>query len=204
MRMKILIVTAHPDDLEFSIGATITQFVKNNEIYVFTLSNAKTYNKNFDLYEEMKQSMNILGIKRFHVDGFETNRFKEHNGEIKDYIFQVKEDFQPDLVFCTSPSALHDDHQVVGTACESIFTDISVYAMEDVRGNQRQVINCWNPVTSQELQLKWKALQCYQSQNHRHYHDFKIIESIARQRGMQINTEFAEGFEVIRKVGNLG
>jgi hypothetical protein len=50
------------------------------------------------------------------------------------------------------------------------------------------------------VERKWAALQCYHSQAvlERLYLTKAFIEGIARVRGVQIKTEWAEAFEVLR------
>jgi hypothetical protein len=48
------------------------------------------------------------------------------------------------------------------------------------------------------IQIKVNALKEYQSQAHRPYSDEDFIRSLARTRGVQIGTKYAEAFEVVR------
>ena len=45
---------------------------------------------------------------------------------------------------------------------------------------------------------KTNAIRQYQSQAHRSYANEEFVKSLARTRGVQINTQYAECFEVIR------
>ena len=48
------------------------------------------------------------------------------------------------------------------------------------------------------IQIKVDALKAYQSQAHRSYSDEDFIRSVARTRGVQIGTRYAEAFEMVR------
>ena len=50
------------------------------------------------------------------------------------------------------------------------------------------------------INTKVKALAEYKSQMHRSYANEEFIRSLARTRGVQINTKYAESFEVIRTI----
>jgi LmbE family N-acetylglucosaminyl deacetylase len=198
---KILFCTAHPDDLEFSAGATLSGLIKeNHEISVHVFSTSESIYGNEGIIDEVKHSISDIYHLDLIVHRFPTMHFREHYQEIRDIVFKIKEDFIPDDVYCTSPNSLHPDHQVIGEACESIFLESSIFALENIRDGHNQKVNKWNSVTESDLDTKLLALNCYHSQKRRSYHDTKVVESIARFRGSQIGVEFAEAFEVIRVV----
>ena len=55
-------------------------------------------------------------------------------------------------------------------------------------------------LTEEHLQRKWAALTKYQSQLEvaRPYFRYEFIESMARVRGLQVKSDFAEAYEAIR------
>ena len=50
------------------------------------------------------------------------------------------------------------------------------------------------------VQTKWDSLKKYKSQKNKSYMNEDFIFSLARTRGVQIGTKYAESFEVIRWV----
>ena len=54
------------------------------------------------------------------------------------------------------------------------------------------------PLKEKHLLKKVKALSCYKSQSDRFYMSGDFIKSLAITRGVQINKQYAEAFEVIR------
>ena len=55
-------------------------------------------------------------------------------------------------------------------------------------------------LTKEQINKKVDLLSCYKSQviKNRNYFDKDFIFGLARTRGVQINTDYAESFEVIR------
>ena len=53
-------------------------------------------------------------------------------------------------------------------------------------------------ITQNNLDAKWNAISAYQSQNFRSYKSADFLEGLARVRGTQVGSEFAEAFELIR------
>lgn len=201
--MRILIVSAHPDDIEFNMGATLCQLRNpDNKIMIDIMSSSETIDGNSEIRKETELVAKLYNLS-YNIHDFETMELTRDFQKIRNLIYKIKLKFKPDVIFCTSPVSIHPDHKIVGEACESIFLEQTVYAMEDIRGNQKQLINKWNPITEFDLVIKRKALDLYKSQHKRAYHDFVQIEGLARARGMQVGVEYAEGFEVMREVGKV-
>ena len=203
---KILIVSAHPDDIEFAMGGTLNRLAKQkHEIQVHVMSDSGTIqeNKPFDLRKECNSSIKGLFGVSVKIADFETMYFRDSFQKIRNHIYQIKQKFNPDVVFSTSPMSAHPDHQVVGESCDSIFLESSLFCMEDVRGNQKQLVNKWAILDETDVKMKIKSLECYKSQNSRTYMANEQIKAMAKSRGLQIGKPYAEGFEVIRDISNL-
>jgi len=199
--MNILVVTAHPDDLEFSFGGSLNRLMHGKDyIEVHIFSQSDTIHGNEGIVEECTASIRGIYELDLHIHKYPTMHFSEHQQAIRDDIFKIKEELHPTVVFCKSPNSLHPDHRVIGEACESIFLESTVYAMEGIRDGHRQHINKWMEISADDLEVKLTAIGCYKSQRRRGYSNSKIIESWARFRGGQIGVEFAEGLEVIREI----
>ena len=56
------------------------------------------------------------------------------------------------------------------------------------------------PVNEEELSKKIKALKEYKTQAKRNYMDPEFTRSLARVRGVQCNSNFAEAFEVYKMI----
>ena len=199
--MKILIVTAHPDDCEFSIGATLAKLSRlDNEIKIHVFSTSDTIEGNEGIVKESERSIHGIYNLDLNLHKYPTMHFIEHYQEIRDDIFRIKQEFHPDVVYCKSPKSIHPDHRVIGEACESIFLESTIYGMESIRDGHNQHINKWVEVSEEDLDVKISAIMCYKSQSRRGYRNSELIKSIARMRGNQVGRKFAEGFEVIRDV----
>lgn len=205
--MKILIVTAHPDDIEFGFGATLWQLCqqKENQIVALIMSDSMTIEENigYDLRKEAQDSLvNIYNISII-LKTFPTMYFREHFQEIRNVIWEKKKQFRPDIIYCTSPMSSHPDHQVIGEACDSIFLESTIYCFEDLRGNQKQLVNKWNVVSEEDLSVKLNSVGCYKSQKAKAYTSLEGITSLARSRGLQVGQKYAEAFEVMREVAKI-
>ena len=199
--MSILIITSHPDDIEFSMGGTLSRLKREGHdirAHIFSLS--VTIDGNEEIKNELAASLQGVYDVDFTVHDYPTMHFKEHYQDIRDTIFEVKRKFNPDVVYCKSSRSLHPDHVVVGEAVESIFIESTIYAMEGIRDGRRLHINKWVVINEPDLKKKLESIKKYKSQADKHYSDPSLIVAWARVRGNQINRNLAEGFEVIQEV----
>ena len=199
--MRILICTAHPDDIEFGCGATLNR-LRNGKDYieVHIFSQSDTIQGNEGIQEECKRSISDIYKLELHIHKYPTMHFIEHQQSIRDDIFKIKQKMHPDVIYCKSPNSLHPDHRVIGEACESIFLESTIYGIEGIRDGHNQLVNKWVEVSEEDLNVKIDALACYKSQERRTYSNSKTIEAWARFRGNQVGVQYAEAFEVIREV----
>ena len=201
MQNRILILGAHPDDIEFAMGATLAKLARDPRNYIFAavFSPALQLPENKNILNELRNSMKIYGID-YYIFDFRTRFFVIDSPEIQDRIFKLKQEFHPNIVYSPSPNALHPDHAVIGKAVSSVFQETSILVYEDIRGNHHQLINYWHEVTKADAEKKIKALKCYQSQFKRKYFNFDQIYHLISARGLQIGKKYAEGFENLRVI----
>ena len=71
---------------------------------------------------------------------------------------------------------------------------------EEIRGGINQHINCWNEISAMDLSAKYRLMDFYETQKKRHYTTDDAIGTMARFRGGQIKTNYAEAFELRRLI----
>lgn len=183
------------------MGATLSKLIRQGyEISIHIMSMSESIPGNAGIKAELKAALGDGFHVGYSTHGMETMYFHRDFQTIRDIIYRIKNEFKPDVVFCCSPMAIHPDHQIVGRSCDSIFMEQSIYCFEDVRGNQRQLINKWQRLSQDDVDKKLSALKEYKSQQHRHYLDDEGLIAMMRSRGLQVGTKYAEGFEVLREV----
>lgn len=206
MKNKILILGAHPDDVEFAMGGTLSKLQRlGNKIFIAVFSPALQLDQNKHILEELHQSMKHLGIqdKDYKVFDFRTRMFTIESPEIQNEVFNLKKKFNPDIVFSPSENALHPDHSVLGRCVSSVFQETSIYHYEDIRGNHKQMISVWEELKAVDVLRKINALKCYKSQFTRSYFDFNKIHHLISARGLQVGLRLVEGFEQVRTINRV-
>jgi len=193
---RILIVGAHPDDIEFGLGATLNQ-IKNENIKIVVFSS--TTNLNGDaIIDELKNSMRIYDLPFTLIQDIENMNFVAQEREIKQKLYDIKQDFKPDIIFTTSKRSYNPDHQILGISCLNVFQEQTVLFYEVVRGDYEHRANLYNKVSHNDALVKQEALMQYQTQKKRVYLTSNIIQSQLVFRGSQCLSELAESFEVGR------
>ena len=110
----------------------------------------------------------------------------------------VLKQFPPDLVFIPSQDDLHQDHATIAMEGLRAFKQTSILCYEVPWNNISFRTSAFIHLTKKQLDTKIQALKKYKSQAHRNYASEEFIQSLARVRGVQVGTDYAETFEVIR------
>ena len=201
----ILILAPHTDDGEFGCGGSIAKFLEQgNKIYYIAFSTAKKSVPEGlpqDILEkEVKEATKRLGIKpeNLIIYGFEVRKLNYIRQDILEELVKLKKEINPDLVFMPSPNDLHQDHHTVAMEGIRAFKQTSILAYEVPWNNLNFSNQCFVKLEKKHLEQKAKALDAYNSQKTRHYATEDFIYSLAKTRGVQVNSEYAETFETIR------
>lgn len=204
---KILVLAPHTDDAEFGMGGSISKFTEaGNTVYCAAFSACKqSVQPGFPediLIAEVKEASAILGIKPEHLFLFEydVRTFNAHRQEILDDIIALREKLQPDLIFIPSLNDVHQDHKVVAEEGVRAFKFASILCYELPWNNFTFTNTCFVLLTENMLETKVKAITTYRSQAHRNYANPGFIRSLATTRGVQINSQYAECFEIVRLI----
>ena len=202
---KILVLAPHTDDGEFGCGASIAKLVEEGkEVHYIAFSIAEQsviegFEKNV-LEDEVKRATGKLGIppSNLYVFRYEVRKLNYVRQELLEKLISIKNDICPDLVFIPSPNDLHQDHYTVAMEGMRAFKQTSVLGYELPWNNITFRTQAFAVLERKHIEQKIQALSQYKSQSHKFYSKPEFIMSLARTRGAQMATEFAESFEVIR------
>lgn len=202
---KVLILAPHTDDGELGCGGTISKFVEEGkELYCVAFSIAEdSVPKGFakdSLIHEFKSAMKVLGVKEENIIiyKYKVRRFPEFRQEILEDIVKLRNDISPDLVFVPSPNDIHQDHQVISAEGLRVFKKISVLGYELPWNNIIFETRSFVKLEKRHIDKKMEALRSYKTQAHRSYLNEEFIYGLAKTRGTQFESDYAESFEVLR------
>ncbi len=190
---RILAISPHTDDAELGCGGTLHKLSKIGDVTIVSLSAPHP-----DLGEEFINSAERIGANPV-LYRYPRRRFPSKRQEILDTLIDIRKERKPSIVFCPSEMDGHQDHIVVYNETLRAFKyDHSIYTYETPWNQFRSEITAFSILEEEDFSAKKDALQCYKSQQRHHYFDPVFIESLARVRGAQVNSKYAEAFGVVR------
>lgn len=201
---KILLLAPHPDDPEYACGGSIARWSKENELFYMAFSPCNIslpdgFPEN-TLYEELLASAKVLGIAKGNITTFDfpVRRFPEYRQDILEKMVMLRKSIQPDIVLMPNSNDIHQDHKVIYEEGLRAFKHCSLLGYELPWNNLQFTSNFHVTLSKDDLAIKWKAISAYKSQEIRAYKSEDFFEGLARVRGLQVGSEFAEAFELIR------
>jgi len=202
---RVLLLGAHPDDIELGCGALLHHIIKETDVLCVTLSDNQ---KNIDLKnvkEEHYVSMAILGVPKEKIvfGPFTTRVFPDSRQEILEYFLKLRKDFQPDLIFVHSKQDIHQDHLTMTDEALRAFRGITVLGFDVVRSSYGFFPHFLVEVTEEDVNKKIEALSQYETYRDRYYFNSELTRSIMVRHGALAECPFAEGFDILRIVGSF-
>lgn len=202
---KVLFVGAHPDDIEIGCGALIANLSKSSETICATLSDNQQNPLLSNVIQDHYASMEILGIKKENVviGTFETRCFMHQRQEILEFLLALKKKHQPDVVFVHSRADLHQDHGVATQETMRAFRGISVFGYDVIRSSQGFFPTFLIEVSESDADKKIAALAAYKTYADKYYFQPELTRAILIRNGALCEHTFAEGFDILRIVGEF-
>ncbi len=214
--MKVLVVSAHPDDEILGVGGTLLRHKEQgDDVYVCIVTTAyepewpKAYIEG--KRKEATEVDMLMGIKKRYWCGFPTVKLNTiPSGEFNKKIADVIADVDPDVVYTHFEHDINEDHG-------KVFTAVMV-ATRPVGKKKRRVL-CFETISSTEwnnkafipnvhvdiskhIDRKVEAFSLYTSEVKQppHPRSLEGVRVWSRKRGFEICTEYAECFMLIREV----
>lgn len=210
--MKILAIGAHGDDIELSSGGTLARFVqKKHQVFclVTSSSNYTSYNGEILRTEQEAKTETINGLKTLGIKenniillNYPTKKVPYNNAiieQINVYIDKIK----PDLIitYCLNAESHQDHLNTVKSVLSAARYQNNIWMFEPIYPSKLSNIT-FKPIIyvdiSSTIDLKIKALKAHVSQYKKYPHWKDLILSLARVRGIEIKTRYAEAFEPIK------
>ncbi len=199
-------IGAHPDDIELGCGALIADIVDQTNVICLTLSDNQKNPELQNLVEEHQASMSILGVKPENVllHDFTTRRFQAARQEILEVLIDIKKKYHPEVVFVHTAQDIHQDHQTATQEALRAFRGTTLLGFDVLRSSYGFFPDFLVEVSEKGVRTKVEALKAYTTYADKYYFDEDIIHSTAIRHGALAERPFAEGFDILRIVGQFG
>lgn len=196
---RILVVGAHPDDLELACGGTVASLVDRGHIVrTIIMSDGKEGGHADTRMIEARSGSEFLGVSEVEVHQFTDTRLSDHSCELISVVENAVNQFRPDIILTHSGHDQHQDHQAVHEAVlRGARRAPSILCFESPSATRQ-----FNPSIfidiSGYINVKVEAVAVHHDQAKKPYMTATIVRSIAAFRGIQARCEFAEAFEPVR------
>lgn len=224
---RILVITAHPDDMEFGCGGSVAKWcAEGRKVWLVVSTNGDKGSGDREMTSErlaairaaeQAEACKVLGMAGFHIlgypDGFLTDT-PQYQGDV----VRMIRTYQPDVVVCQDPIrrlslyAQHRDHRTAGSvALDSVFPAARdhLYYPEQVAAGlephktaEAWVFGAEHPDmyvdTTDSIATKIAALRCHVSQ----IGDFAGMEERVKEGAASVGETpgfaYAEAFKVLK------
>jgi len=204
---KILVLAPHTDDGEFGCGGSISKFIEQGaDLYYAAFSPCEEsvpdgWPKDV-LETELRKATEVLSIPqtRLLIYRYPVRRFAEHRQDILEDLVALQKSLKPTLVFMPSFNDLHQDHHIMAQEGMRAFKKTTILAYEMPWNNINFSTQLFVKLSPSNMDRKVAALKEYVSQSDKSYANETFVRSLAHTRGVSVDTEYAEAFEVVRWV----
>jgi LmbE family N-acetylglucosaminyl deacetylase len=202
---NVYVLAPHTDDGELGAGGIISKLIEEgSNIYYFAFSTAETsvpdgFPKDI-LKTEVINATSKLGIQKENVIiyNYEVRKLNYARQDILEDLIRHRQIIKPDLVLMPSLNDIHQDHSTIAQEGLRAFKNTTILGYELIWNNLMFNNVAYVKLHKKHIQDKCDALKEYKSQGIRDYMSEEFIFALAKTRGVQIGTEYAESFEVIR------
>ena len=195
MYKKVLALAPHTDDIELGCGGLLSK-LKDISIHAVAFSEAQPLSVGNPV-DEFNDAMKVINASHEFLD-FKPRYFHEKRQEILDYLWNKSQEHNYDLVLCPSSHDHHQDHQVIYQECFRAFKKTTIFGYEMPWNNRTFSTDIFVKLEKDNLDDKFKMLDCYKTQGERVFMNKDYIFDMARTRGLQVGCEYAECYEAIR------
>jgi LmbE family N-acetylglucosaminyl deacetylase len=201
---RILLVGAHPDDIELGCGAFLHQVQPHNDVLCLTLSDNQKNPNLSDIVSEHFASFAVLGVpeSKIILEKFETRKFPEQRQDILEYLLKIRKDYSPDLVLVHTRSDIHQDHNVVTEESLRAYRGTTVLGFDVVRSSYGFFPHFLVGVSEEDVDMKVKALSEYKTYHDKYYFNADLLRATMIRHGALAEKKFAEGFDILRIVAD--
>lgn len=204
---EIALLGAHCDDIAIGMGATLLTLTRRYpglRVRALVLSGGGTAREAEEraalaaFCAGTDPAVTVLDVP----DG----RGPAHWDRVKEALAGFRRGTEPDIVFAPQPGDAHQDHRMLAELVPTEFRDHLILGYEILKwetDTPRPTV--LHPVPREIAEEKARLLaECYPSQTHRDWFDDTAFLGLARIRGVQCHSAYAEGFETVKTVLDFG
>jgi LmbE family N-acetylglucosaminyl deacetylase len=198
--LSLLAIGAHPDDIEIGAGGLLLGLAESElkARYVVLTGTAERQD------EARSAARSFMPRADLTIDLFDLpeSRLPVAWGSVKEILEDVARSCSPDLILAPSSEDAHQDHRIIGELIPTVFRDQLYLAYEIPKwdGDIGRP-SVYVPLTAATAQHKVELLhKCFPSQRNRDWWDDEVFLGMARLRGMECRSRYAEAFRCAKSL----
>lgn len=207
--LEILVLGAHPDDIEIGCGGTLFSLLSGfpgaTFRWVVFSGDAK---RRSEAYESASELLSTNARHKVELHDFRDGYFPHEAAAIKDCFEALKRDCRPSLVFTHWAGDAHQDHRIVSELTFNTFRDhlILEYEIPKIEGDLGNP-QLFSALSAEQLMRKTDHIaRHFRSQADKRWFTPDTFTSLARLRGLACNAPsgYAEGYYVRKLLVDIG
>ncbi|MBT3316131.1 MAG: GlcNAc-PI de-N-acetylase, partial [Anaerolineae bacterium] len=123
--------------------------------------------------------------------------------EVLEYLLKLRHEIKPDIIFVHSEQDIHQDHNTVTQEALRAYRGITVLGFDVVRSSHGFFPNYFVEVTEEDVNKKIEALAQYKTYANKYYFGKELLRATMVRHGALAEKPFAEGFDILRIVGEF-
>ena len=203
VKLRVLGIAAHADDIALGCAGTIAKHVKiGDQVFLLILTRGEEGGDPKVRTEETVKSAATLGIPRKNVyfGNLPDAKMLENLRKAILEIESVTDKCKPFRVYTSSNKDRHQDHFAVAMATKAACRKTPQVLAYETPSTLAEFSPQVFIDISETLPLKIKSIRLHQSQRRKGYMKANAVRGLARFRGLQAGVKAAEAFEVYRMI----
>ena len=198
--LSVLVIGAHPDDIEIGAGGTLLRLAESRlrARYVVLTGTAERQQ------EARHAARSFLPDADLTINLFDLpeGRLPAVWDRAKDLLEEVARSCAPDVIIAPSPDDAHQDHRTIGEIVPTVFRNQLYLAYEIPKWDgDIGLRSVYVPLPDHVMQRKAELLRkVFPSQHGRDLWDDEVFFGLARLRGMECRARYAEAFRCDKAV----
>src|SRR5207245_782690 len=144
--MNVLAIGAHPDDIEYGCGGTLTLYAqRGHDVYLFVASDGSLGGDAAMREREQDESTLVIGAQRVFWGGYRDTEVP-YNRELIVRLEAVIRDTRPSMIFVNYPDDTHQDHRNLAQAAVSATRYVPNFLFFEVPSTQHFTPNCYTNI----------------------------------------------------------
>jgi LmbE family N-acetylglucosaminyl deacetylase len=196
---RVLVIGAHPDDIEIAAGATIAKLRdQGHEIYGLILTQGEQGGDPSVRPGEARKGACFLDINKLQMMNLRDTSLCEQSQEMVQAIESLICEIRPDIILTHSAHDIHQDHQAVHEATLRAGRNQPTILCYESPSSTTEFLPSFYVEVGDYVEVKLRAIQTHWDQRDKPYMQEEQIRGKLAFRGGQAKVRYAEGFEAVR------